>query len=179
MKNNCEYCNKQHENDNTGCNNSGDLNSGNRNSGYRNSGNLNSGDLNSGWFNTNEPKMRFFNKDSNVTYSEFTADKMVYPDLEICAWVETKDLPKDEVTESVSQMGGKLIAFPYKDAWKKYWDKAPEEDREWFKNLPNFDPDIFEEITSIKVSEPEEMISIDGKKWSKSTIKEALKKHAQ
>ena len=67
----CEYCEKEHLKENTGCKNSGD-----RNSGY----------FNSGWFNTSEPKMRFFNKDSDIIYSEFKEKTWVVPDLRICAW---------------------------------------------------------------------------------------------
>jgi len=42
-----------------------------------------------------------------------------------------------------------------------------------------FAADIFEEITGIDVRKEEEMIDIDGKKWSKSTIKEVLRRHAE
>ena len=124
-------------------------NTGIDNSGYYNSGYYNSGDYNSGWFNIDEPKMRFFNRDSDLTYSEFIKGKMIYPDLKICSWVDVKDLPKDEVTTEVSQMGGCLKTLSYKDAWKEYWGRATEEDKKWFQNLPNFDPKIFEEITGI------------------------------
>ena len=44
---------------------------GKYNTGKENSGDWNSGDCNSGIFNTNEPKMRAFNKESNVTMTEF------------------------------------------------------------------------------------------------------------
>ena len=147
---NCQSCNKVHENDNTGC----------KNSGYRNSGDCNSGNRNSGWFNTNEPKMRFFNKDSDMTYSEFVKGKIVYPDLKICSWVETKDLPKDEQTEAVQLRGGVLKTLSYKEAWAEYWGRASTEEKEWFTKLPNFDETLFLEITGIKISEK----SLSGKK---------------
>ena len=39
---------------------------------------------------------------------------------------------------------------------------------------------ILNETGELKLDDkPEEMIEIDGKKWSKSTIKEALKVHAK
>ena len=148
---------------NSGNYNSGDRNSGNRNSGYYNSGNYNSGnynsgnynsgDRNSGFFNTNEPKMRFFNQDSNTTYSEFSKNRIVYPDLKICAWVELNDLPKEEQTESAKQMGGLLKTLTYKEAWAEYWNRASKEDKEWFKNLPNFSWEIFTEITGIEAED--------------------------
>ena len=157
MSKKCEYCKEEHLKNNTGCNNSGDYNSG---------------DYNSGWFNTNEPKMRFFNKDSDVTYSEFSKGRMLYPDLKICAWVELNDLPKDEQSENAKQMGGLLKTLTYKEAWKEYWGRASKEDKEWFTKLPNFTPEIFEEITGIKVNEEISLsgkkvsVKIDGKEWT-------------
>ena len=145
---------------NSGYRNSGDYNSGDRNSGYYNSGNYNSGDYNSGWFNTNEPKMRFFNKDSDVTWSEFSKGRIVYPDLKICAWVALDDLPKEDQTESAKQMGGILKTLTYKEAWAEYWGRASEKDKKWFQSLPNFDAEIFEEITGVKVNAPQ---SLSGK----------------
>ena len=57
---------------NSGDRNSGDRNSGKYNSGDYNSGNYNSGNYNSGIFNTNEPFMRSFNKETDMTFSEFS-----------------------------------------------------------------------------------------------------------
>ena len=148
---------------NSGNYNSGDFNSGYRNSGDFNSGDYNSGDYNSGWFNTNEPKMRMFNKDTDITYSEFIKDNIVYPDLKVCSWVDYKDLPKDEQTTDTKNMDGKLKILDYKDAWKEYWARASEDDKKWFQNLPNFDSEIFESITGIKVNES---ISLSGQEVS-------------
>jgi hypothetical protein len=154
----CNSGNRNSGDYNSGYYNLGDYNSGNRNlgdcnSGNRNSGDYNSGNRNSGWFNTDEPKMHFFNKESDVTYSEFSKGVKVYPDLKICAWVDVKDLLKDEQTIEVTQRGGTLKTLAYKEAWKEYWNRASESDKEWFKSLPNFDESIFEEVTGIKVNE--------------------------
>ena len=159
---------------NTGDRNSGNYNSGYRNSGYRNSGNYNSGncnsgdynsgncnsgdynsgDSNSGWFNTNEPKMRFFNKDSEYTYSEFLEKfNFIYPDLHICQWISKDDMTDVEKKEvsGWDEMGGYLKTMNYKEAWAEYWSRASESAKQWFMNLPNFDADIFKEITGIDV----------------------------
>ena len=159
---------------NSGYRNSGNYNSGDYNSGYRNSGNYNSGDYNSGyrnsgWFNTDEPNMRFFNKESNIKYSEFSIK--VYPDLKICTWIELKDLPKEEQSESAKQMGGLLKTLGYKEAWAEYWSRASENDKKWFQELPNFDETIWEEITGIKLNAPQSLkgktveVKIDGKSY--------------
>lgn len=140
-----------------------------------NSGNRNSGNRNSGLFNTDEPKMRFFNKESNVTFSEFEKGKIVFPSLELCYWVEYAKLEKSEQTEQAKSTGGILKTRTYKEAWAKYWSEVSEEDKRWFLSLPNFDAKIFKEITGVDVSEKsligkEVDVVIDGKTY-KAIIK--------
>ncbi len=140
---------------NSGDGNSGDRNSGDGNSGYGNSGDWNSGDWNSGWFNTDEPKARFFNKETDMTLTEFY-EKVDYPYgyLPLNRWIE-KDVMTDEEKENVDgweTMGGYLKTLDYKDAWKIFWQETSEENKDRFLKLPNFDADIFEEITGIDVT---------------------------
>ena len=52
------------------------------------------------------------------------------------------------------------------------WKNMPKEMLDYIKGLEEFDTEIFKKITGIK---DEEMINIDGKEVSKSTVKEALK----
>ena len=146
---------------NSGDYNSGDYNSGNRNSGYYNSGNYNSGnwnsgyynsgDCNSGHFNTDEPNVRMFNKDTNLKRSDLG---IPYIDLKLTEW--------NSKTNS-------LITRTYKEAWELAWKEMTEEIKDKFLNLPNFDADIFEEITGIEVGKKEVKddkvdIEIDGVK---------------
>ena len=171
--------------ENTGDRNSGDWNSGYRNSGDRNSGDANSGDANSGYwnsgiYNTNEPKMRAFNKETDLTYTEF-GNEFGYQDiyLPLNIWIpqsemtdqEKKDHPFYETTE------GYLRTLSYKEAWKEGWAKATQKQKDWYKSLPNFNPEIFYEITGIDIRESEKMIDIGGRKVSEQTILEALRKH--
>jgi hypothetical protein len=113
--------------------------------------------------------MRFFNKDSDITYSEFAKGKIVYPNLKICSWVSYKDLPADEQDSDTKNMEGKLKTLTYKEAWKEYWDRASEDDKKWFQSLPNFDAKIFEEITGINVvddlSGQEVEVKVGGKTY--------------
>ena len=46
---------------------------------------------------------------------------------------------------------GYLKEIEYKDAWKKVWCEISEVTKNQFKQLPNFDEVIFEEITGIKL----------------------------
>ena len=58
---------------------------------------------------------------------------------------EKLDNPKFYVTQ------GYLKTYSYKEAWKNAFDNKNEGDIELLKNLPNFDAEVFEEITGIKI----------------------------
>jgi len=44
-----------------------------------------------------------------------------------------------------------LRTLDYKQAWQKSYNKASDEDKAKTKKLPNFDSDVFFEITGIKL----------------------------
>lgn len=70
---------------------------------------------------------------------------------------EKKDNPGYETA------GGYLREYSYKEAFQRSWEKASLEDRELVTKLPNFDPDIFYEISGIRVGDRSgEEIIIDG-----------------
>jgi hypothetical protein len=139
---------------NSGYRNSGNENSGNRNSGYgnsgdgnsgnENSGNWNSGNWNTGFFNVDEPTIRMFNKDTGLKLSEID---IPYINLELVFFVHNKDLPESEQNES---LGGVYKTRTYKEAWEKISKEKPET-IEKITKLPNFNPEIFEEITGLKI----------------------------
>ena len=155
---------------NSGDNNSGDNNSGHRNSGNFNSGNFNSGDFNSGDenlgdfnsgdensgdFNINQPKFRLFNKDTEYTKSEFLK-KYDYPlfyfNVKLTKWIFESDMTTTEKEEhpEYKTAHGYLKTYSYKEAWRISFDKICDKvAAEKTVNLPNFDYDIFEEITGI------------------------------
>ena len=161
---------------NSGNGNSGNGNSGTWNSGNWNSGTWNSGDWNSGIFNTDEPFMRCFNKETKIKRSDFL---MPYIELKLNYWISQENMTKEEKKEhpEYKTTEGFLKTVDYKTAWRVAWEDATEEKRKEFLDLPNFDAEIFEEITGINTLNPEESVEIDGKKFSLSTIKEALKNH--
>ena len=173
---------------NSGNSNSGNWNSGNRNSGYWNSGNRNSGDSNSGdwnsgdwnsgdrnsgFFNTNEPCVRIFNKETNLKRSDL---KIPFVNLEINTWVHEDQMTdaQKEDDKDFHTKGGTLITRTYKEAWALYWGNASKEDKQLFLDLPNFDADIFKEITGIDVEvNPTcdgKIVEIDGKKYKLSEV---------
>ena len=56
---------------------------------------------------------------------------------------------KDNSTYATT--GGYLKVLTYKEAWKKAWDGAAEEDKDLLYALPNFDKEVFKEISGIDV----------------------------
>ena len=137
-------------NRNSGDCNSGDWNSGNCNSGDWNSGNWNSGNWNSGVFNTNEPFVRIFNKESNKTRAEINFPSFLYFDLNV--WVShdtATNEEKEEHKQEIEICGGFLKTLEYKKAFKLAWDKASKEEHLKLLDLPNWDNEIFKEISGI------------------------------
>ena len=149
------------------------------NTGNENSGNWNSGDRNSGSFNTNEPKMRLFNKELDITVSDFYKKYDISMNIQLNEWVSKSDMTEEEKANNpfYETTGGYLKTMDYKDACRKWWEDNPN-DHERFLTLPGFDSEIFKEITGIDTEKKEAMIELpDGRKFSASTILEALKRY--
>ena len=135
---------------NSGDWNIGNRNSGDRNSGYYNSGDWNSGNCNSGFFNTETPPVRIFNKETNVPRNDIDFPSFLYFNLNV--WV-----PHDTATEEekeaykteIETCGGFLKTLSYKEAFRLAWDKADKEEHKKLLKLPNWDNEIFKEISGI------------------------------
>ena len=146
---------------NSGSRNSGDWNSGRGNSGSRNSGNWNSGDwnsgnCNSGFFCTNSPKLRLFNKETDFTMEEFMKTEwyavLISGEFNLTKWRAYTDEEKAQ-DERKRFIGGELITIPYKEACANWWASLSEKDKAIIKTIPNFDANIFAEITGIDVTD--------------------------
>ena len=147
---NCNSGDRNSGDRNSGNCNSGDRNSGYRNSGDRNSGNWNSGDRNSGYFNTNEPPVRIFNAFTEVKKENIVFPKFLYFDLTV--WVSYDTATEEEKTKyktEIETWGGFLKTLEYKEAFRLAWDKASKEEHKKLLNLPNWNNDIFKEISGI------------------------------
>ncbi len=135
---------------NSGNCNSGDRNSGNCNSGDRNSGNWNSGNWNSGFFNSDEPCVRMFNKMTDKKRYDVKIPSWCYFDLTV--WVSHDTATEEEKQKhkvEIETCGGFLKTLDYKDAWRLAWNKASVEERQKLFDLPNWDNEVFKEITGI------------------------------
>ena len=165
---------------NSGNMNSGDRNSGDRNSGYMNSGDMNSGDMNSGDMNSgdrnsgymnsgvankcnnsngvfcNESDMniRIFNKPSGMSLKDFYNsrywDAMCSASFNLTEWIDyTADEKKADPEKE--RKGGYLKIYTMEEAWRNWWDDLDEENRKTIQEIPNFDKDVFKDITGIEV----------------------------
>ena len=138
---------------NSGSCNSGGRNSGSCNSGSWNSGSCNSGSWNSGYWNScnysngvfcnqEDKNIRIFNKPSGMSLQEFRRSKyydaLISEPLELTYW--------DKKNE-------KLKCRSYKDACIIWWSKLTEENKKIIQEIPNFDPEIFFDITGIDIKE--------------------------
>ena len=147
---------------NSGNRNSGNRNSGNRNSGDWNSGNRNSGDWNktcfsNGCFNTESPKIFLFNKPSDWTYQDWLNSDARYILMDcpsnIFSWIWEDDMTDEEKEQhpEYSVTGGFLKHIEKETGRQMWWDGLSDRKKTIVMNLPNFDKDIFKEITGIDV----------------------------
>ena len=152
---------------NSGLCNSGNRNSGNRNSGNRNSGDCNSGDCNSGdWnktcfsngcFNTELPKIFLFNKPSDWTYQDWLNSDARYILMDcpsnVLSWIWEDDMTDEEKEQhpEYSVTGGFLKHIEKETGRQMWWDGLSDRKKDIVMQLPNFDKDIFKEITGITV----------------------------
>ena len=163
-------------NGNSGNRNSGDWNSGYRNLGDRNSGYGNSTDRESGIFCSTEGTVRLFNKETNLKWDDI--DHPNFYEFYLNKWIPESDMTDEEKKDDpqffVRQ--GYLKTYTWEEAWSNYWRDCDDEEKQKVLNLPNFDKDIFKEITGIDVETKEYTINIEGIDYSIAEIKAKLGK---
>ena len=157
---------------NSGNRNSGDWNSGNRNSGNRNSGDWNSGDWNSGdwnsgdWnkcsfsngcFNTVSPKIYLFNKPSEWTYQDWLNSEARYllnqiPG-DVLEYIYLSDMTDEEKAAhpEAETTGGYLKILDNSECAVIWWRGLSDRQKAVITAIPNFDKEIFKQITGIDV----------------------------
>ena len=164
---NCNSGNRNSGNCNSGNRNSGDCNSGDCNSGDCNSGDCNSGDRNSGdWnktnfsngcFNTEEPKIFLFNKPSDWTYRDWLNSDARYLlnqiPRNVVDWIWSDDMTDEEKEQhpEYEVVGGYLKILDESECGQLWWDSLSERYKNIIKAMPNFDKEIFEDVTGIKI----------------------------
>ena len=140
---------------NTGNYNTGDLNTGNYNTGSCNTGNYNSCNFSTGFFNSVEQPIYFFNKETTLTRSDLFNLKglEVANRLKLSEWIYASDMTEVEKQQhpEYKTTGGYLKTYTYKQAWTNLWEKLDKDEKQAIKDLPNFDKEVFKEITGITV----------------------------
>ena len=139
---------------NTGIGNSGNSNSGDRNSGDRNSGYWNSCDKETGNFNSKQSDViRVFNKECKRSAVDNASLPNFCYDVNPCLWISFESMSDEEKIENKDAFvaDGYLKTISYKEAWAESFKKATPSDIALLKKYPNFDAEVFEEITGIKI----------------------------
>jgi hypothetical protein len=147
---------------NTGDCNTGNCNTGNRNTGDCNTGNRNTGDwnkssFNTGCFNTEESTIMLFNKPSKWTYRDWLNSDARYLLMDIpkdvVEWVYENYMTEEEkkAHPSYKTTGGYLKVLDESECAQIWWNDLSETDRNKIKSIPNFDIEIFEQCTGIKI----------------------------
>lgn len=152
------YGNSGEENNgfwNSGNSNIGDANSGNRNNGHGNSGVANKCDFSNGVFcNEDDTNIRIFNKPSGMSLREFYMSRywkaMCKASFNLTEWIYYTDEEKAADPEKL-KTGGYLKIYTYEEAWANWWAELSEEDRKIIQEIPNFDPEVFKDITGIEI----------------------------
>ena len=149
----------------TGDWNTGHYNTGNRNTGHYNTGYRNTGDWNTGGWNTTDNEAGYFNTVQSDTIRVFNtpvsrkeweaADKPDFLYFDLTEWVESADMTDEKKSAHPEHetTGGYLKSYGYKEAFQKSWNAARPEDRLLVEKLPGFDPEVFYEISGIRVGD--------------------------
>ena len=147
---------------NSGLCNSGDCNSGNWNSGNWNQGDFCTGDFNisdheTGCFCTEEHNIRFFDKESDMTFTQWRKSEaysiLCRIPFEPTRWIWAEDMTDEEKAAhpKYKTTGGYLKVCNMDKAFLTWWDSLDERERNIIKSIPNFDAEKFFQITGIRV----------------------------
>lgn len=108
---------------NTGCNNKGKYNAGNYNIGNYNTGDFNLSSHTAGCFCTEEPKIRLFDAETDITFAEWHLS----------------------ITYEILQ------ELDYYGSGASWWRTLSRDDKKIIVSMPNFDVEKFERIMGIEV----------------------------
>ena len=143
----------------TGLCNTGDWNTGDCNTGNRNTGDWNKSSFNTGCFNTEEQKIMLFNKPSDMTYNDWLGSDARYLlnqiPKDVVEWVYEEDMTDEEkvANPTYETTGGYLKVLDESGCGQLWWGSLSDFQKNYIRSIPNFDAEIFEQCTGIKVDE--------------------------
>ena len=146
---------------NTGKNCTGFCNTGNCNTGNWNTGNCNTGDwnkssFNTGCFNTEERNIFLFDKPSDWSYQDWLHSEARHLlnqiPKNVVKWIYSEDMTDEEKAEYPTHecTGGYLKVLDESECGQIWWDSLTDKQKEVIRNIPNYNKEIFEQITGIK-----------------------------
>lgn len=163
----------------TGDSSTGDRSTGNDSTGHFSTGHLSTGNCSisnysTGHFSTIDfSGYGWFDKPCNLKWSEVDTPSFLF--FNLTQWVPISKMTDQEKLDNKNFLvtKGYLKVYKYKEAWANFWKKTPQENKEKFYKLPNFDPKVFEKITGIDVTNEnnqnylfsDDYIMIKGKKY--------------
>ena len=107
---------------------------------------------------TDEPKIMMFNKPTDWIYKDWLNSDARYLlnqiPKDVVEWIWSSDMTEDEKAAHPEHetTGGYLKILDESECGQIWWNGLREDYRNIIRSLPNFDPDIFEECTGIKVN---------------------------
>ena len=129
------------------------------NTGDRNTGDWNKSSFNTGCFNTEEQKITLFNKPSDITYNDWLRSDARYLlnqiPKDVVEWVYEEDMTYEEkaANPTYETTGGYLKVLNESECGQLWWGSLSDFQKNYIKSIPNFDAEIFEQCTGIKVDE--------------------------
>ena len=91
-----------------------------------------------------------FNKDTNLKREEVHIPYWCH--FSLAVWVShdtATEKEKEEHKKEIETCGGYLKPLGYKEAWRLAWNRVSKEEHEELLKLPNWDNEVFKEITGI------------------------------
>ena len=120
-------------------------------------GDWNSTNYSTGFFNSVEQNIFLFNKPTSMSRDEIHSLKGIQIlnwNFENSWWIYSVNMSDDEKKSNpkYETTGGYLKTVDFKTACKMMWENLSENERQEVMKLPNFDSNIFYEITGIIIS---------------------------
>ena len=142
---------------NTGKDCTGLCNTGDWNTGNRNTGDWNAASFSSGCFCTGDQKILMFDKPSEWTLRDWwhSDARRLMNNIQknVVEWIYTENMSEEEKEKHPEHQttGGYLKVLDESECAQIWWDGLDQHRRQIITDLPNFDAEIFQKCTGIKV----------------------------
>lgn len=99
--------------------------------------------------------LQIFNTPVTESEYESTLKKLRESDVKIALtkWIEEKNITAEDKKNysTYKELGGCLKVFSYEEAWSTWWSEATQKQKNAILDIPQFNAEIFKEITGIDV----------------------------